>query len=368
MYYLRKKLFGPLASRETGKLRRDWLPPGAPRPGADSVSVFSVDDEQLEVTSDYYELKEATIDGEPGKKLFYTTVLPKNRQVESVIVFFHGYSDHHDFLLMNLIRAYAHHFNAAVLGVDMPGHGRSDGTWVYVPDWHEFTEAGAEFVKNVAKPMCAELRHDQDAEQLKLFIQGVSMGGGICATLALSHPELMDGMILEAPMLSVSDDIKPPWLVQQLFKHVLVRLFPRWPAAPSKDILDRCWSNPKILEVVHDNRATQGLGFTAKPRLKTAYSLAFQCPEYLTPRLKDITTPFFVVHGAADEVTDPNSSQQLYDVASVPAQDKTIRIVPGAKHGDCFYRAEMYDEVGVWIGQRIGSKSKYATKNLAAHN
>ena len=44
------------------------------------------------------------------------------------------------------------------------------------------------------------------------------MGGGVVATLALTRPELLDGIILEAPMLTVSDDIKPPWIIQMLFK------------------------------------------------------------------------------------------------------------------------------------------------------
>ena len=74
-----------------------------------------------------------------------------------------------------------------------------------------------EFVEAVARPKCAELA-SAGANTLKLFAQGVSMGGGVVATLALTRPELLDGIILEAPMLTVSDDIKPPWIIQMLFK------------------------------------------------------------------------------------------------------------------------------------------------------
>ena len=43
----------------------------------------------------------------------------------------------------NTMRAYAARFNAAAIGVDMPGHGRSDGLWVHIPDWMEFVDAAA---------------------------------------------------------------------------------------------------------------------------------------------------------------------------------------------------------------------------------
>ena len=123
-----------------------------------------------------------------------------------------------------------HSIQTTVLGFDMPGHGRSDGTWVHVPDWFEFVQAGEEFVERVARPKCTQLA-GKDAPPLKLIIQGVSMGGGVCATLALTRPDLIDGMILEAPMLTVSDEIKPPWIVQMIFKHIVVRLCPVSPRA-----------------------------------------------------------------------------------------------------------------------------------------
>ena len=31
-------------------------------------------------------------------------------------------------------------------------------------------------------------------------------------------------------------------------------------------------------------------------------ALGFDCPDFLTPRLKDIAVPFFCMHGAVDEV------------------------------------------------------------------
>eukprot|EP01049_Picozoa_sp_SAG25_P019248 SAG25_NODE_5949_length_603_cov_0.966270_2_plen_44_part_01 len=34
------------------------------------------------------------------------------------------------------------------------------------------------------------------------------------------------------------------------------------------------------------------------------YSLAFQCPEWLELHLHEIDTPFLIIHGAADQVSE----------------------------------------------------------------
>lgn len=44
-----------------------------------------------------------------------------------------------------------------------------------------------------------------------------------------------------------------------------------------------------------------------------------------------VTLPFFVLHGEADIVTDPEVSRALYDKAS--SRDKTIKLYPGMWHG-----------------------------------
>ena len=44
-----------------------------------------------------------------------------------------------------------------------------------------------------------------------------------------------------------------------------------------------------------------------------------------------MTLPFFVLHGEADTVTDPEVSKALYNQAS--SNDKTIKLYPGMWHG-----------------------------------
>ena len=47
------------------------------------------------------------------------------------------------------------------------------------------------------------------------------------------HDFSFAGAVLMCPMLTVSDEVKPPWIVQQFFKHVVAPLMPSWPITPS---------------------------------------------------------------------------------------------------------------------------------------
>nr|AAL16144.1 AT3g62860/F26K9_290 [Arabidopsis thaliana] len=51
----------------------------------------------------------------------------------------------------------------------------------------------------------------------------------------------------------------------------------------------------------------------------------------LEDTLHEITLPFFVLHGEADIVTDPEISKALFEKAST--RDKTIKLYPGMWHG-----------------------------------
>ena len=46
---------------------------------------------------------------------------------------------------------------------------------------------------------------------------------------------------------------------------------------------------------------------------------------------EQVTLPFFVLHGEADTVTDPEVSRALFERAS--SKDKTIKLYPGMWHG-----------------------------------
>lgn len=265
------KFFLPLRHLSSGEQRRQAFPPGASYAEAAGMPMpagpIPVPDDQLKISHGFYKLKKATIAGETDGQIFYSQFTPANAQVEIVIAIVHGFSEHHSGMLLNMIRAYCVTFNACVIAFDMPAHGRSDGLFVYMPDWFEFCGAAEEVIEQLALPQCKALSTDP-AKPLKLMIQGLSMGGGVCATLAIQRPDMVDGMILEAPMLFVSDDIKPHWIIVSLFRHVIIKIsiLMTWPVAPSKDITSKAYSDPTHISF---NKANP-LAYSSKPRLASA--------------------------------------------------------------------------------------------------
>merc|ERR1712217_860005 len=111
-------------------------------------------------------------------------------------------------------------------------------------------------------------------------------------------------------MLMVSDDVKPPYIVQQIFRFLLVPLLPAWPITPSKDIGSLDFRVPAQCEAFGVCNPICMTG--CKPRLATAYALAFAFPKWMEANLSQVKTPFLVLHGAEDKITDPKLSERLF--------------------------------------------------------
>lgn len=73
-------------------------------------------------------------------------------------------------------------------------------------------------------------------------------------------------------------------------------------------------------------------------------------------RLGEVRTPFLALHGSGDKLCNPIGSELLYRHS--PAEDKTIKLYPGAKH-QLFLeypavRREAMEDIAAWVGGRLG--------------
>jgi len=289
---------------------------------------------------------------EGGKgSLFWTTIRPASvKKIKRVVVYFHGITDCGCWLPQNIAVTQAKLADTATIIFDMPGHGRSDGLFLYIPDWFEFVDATFEFVIKFAVP-----KRDEWNPKLKMFAIGESMGGGVLTTLCLKHPEHpFAGCVMIAPMIAVADHVKPPWVITQFLKHVLAPLAGTFPITPTKDTTSLGFADPEMVEIGRTNP----FGLCGKFRLATANALAFQCPEYLAEEMHRFDAPLLIMHGSADLLTEPALSKRLYDQAK--ATDKTYELVEGAWHADLFHggptRKEMvakcHDTLHKWLEKR----------------
>ncbi|KAL4310038.1 hypothetical protein GQ457_01G053830 [Hibiscus cannabinus] len=205
----------------------------------------------------------------------------------------------------------------AVFGIDYEGHGRSKGARCYIKKFKNIVNDCSDFFKSV----CAR----EEYREKSRFLYGESMGGAVALLLHKKDPSFWNGAVLVAPMCKISEKVKPhPVVVNILTK--MEEIIPKWKIVPTKDVIDSAFKDPVKRELIRNNK----LIYQDKPRLKTALEM-LRTSISLEDGLNEVTLPFFVLHGEADIVTDPEVSKALYDKAST--RDKTIKLYPGMWHG-----------------------------------
>lgn len=76
-----------------------------------------------------------------------------------------------------------------------------------------------------------------------------------------------------------------------------------------------------------------------------------------------VTIPFFVLHGEADTVTDPEVSKALYERAS--SRDKTIKLYPGMWHALTSGEPDenidiVFGDIIAWLDKRMSDANAIA--------
>lgn len=94
------------------------------------------------------------------------------------------------------------------------------------------------------------------------------------------------------------------------------------------------------------------LVYTGSIRVRTGYEI-LRISTYLQKNLNKLNVPFFVLHGTADTVTDPEGSRKLYEEAS--SMDKTIKLLDGFLHDLLFEpeRDDIVNEIIEWFNHRM---------------
>mmetsp|Transcript_47140 Transcript_47140/g.105751 ORF Transcript_47140/g.105751 Transcript_47140/m.105751 type:complete len:371 (-) Transcript_47140:57-1169(-) len=329
---LEKRASKKLADRNTGAQRRKACPPDVQVSDAYPVTEayeFVVAKKSRATNSRGF------ITLEDGQNIFWQMWTPQ-RRARAGIVLFHGIGDHCDAMLALRAQALCHLGSFAVAAFDMPGHGRSDGLIVCIESWADFTSA----VKQVVRDHLIPKLKSQQAN-LKVFGMGDSMGGGVLFSILARERDLFAGVILVCPMLYVSEDLFPPYIVVQIFKHILCPLMPTWPIAPSKDIESRCWEDPVLVESLRSYTLHQSIVYGAiKPRLCTAYQCAFVAGDVMRTNFADHDLPTLIFHSPDDVVTDCRVSKELFD--TMKGQDKQFVNPAGVWHGDMFHAGPKY--------------------------
>ncbi|KOM39459.1 hypothetical protein LR48_Vigan03g284100, partial [Vigna angularis] len=211
----------------------------------------------------------------------------------------------------------------AVYGIDYEGHGRSEGARCYIKKFDNIVNDCYDFFKSVG-----EL---QEYKGKARFLYGESMGGAVSLLLHRKDPSFWDGAVLVAPMCKISEKVKPHPVVINLLTKV-EDIIPKWKIVPTKDVINAAFKDPA--------------------------------------KRKRVTLPFFVLHGEADTVTDPEISRELYERAS--SKDKTIKLYPGMWHGLTSGETDeniekVFEDIIMWLDKHTGNPTHASTQQIETY-
>ena len=328
---LRKLLMFRAECLSTGVARRLKFPPEQglhPGPTQDWVESNS-----LQYRSGFVEVD--------SHQIWWQSFRPISGPIRGIVVMYHGYGDHSDYLIYEIAHDLAVSGGLIVIAFDQPGFGRSDGLWGYVPDWFEHVSSCMKATEAIVP-----LVSSPGGPKLPIFGYGQSMGGGIAITAGILHPTLFAGILLTAPMCGIAAGLRRNVLVERFFIF-LSGLFPTLPIAPVADLGALCYEDASFYEYV---TKTNMLNYPGQLRLGTARAL-MGAQEWIGANAKRLETPFLVLHGDTDYVTSAECSQALFRAAGT--KDKEIEILKGYYH--------------VMLGPGAGKgKSNYAMQRLVA--
>ncbi len=273
-------------------------------------------------------VREERIRSTGGIEIFVRSWRP-DTAARGVVAIVHGFKSHSGYYPWAAEQLVAG--GLAVYALDLRGRGRSDGERFFI-------ESIGEYLGDVDALLALARSRDPG---LPVFLLGHSAGGVISCVYTLEHQAELAGLICESFAFQVAAPDFALAVVKGL-SHVaphfhLLRLDnrdfsrdPRMVQAMNEDplIADEVQPTSTVAELVR-----------ADERLREEFPL--------------ITLPVLILHGTADEVTNPKGSQLFFDSAG--SADKTLKLYEGHAHdllNDVDREVVMADVRG-WIDAHI---------------
>lgn len=242
-----------------------------------------------------------------GTRIYHQSWLPDEAPRASVVLV-HGLAEHsgrYGNLVSKLVAQ-----GIAVYGLDHIGHGRSEGTRVYVRDFTDYTRTLSTYVDQV--------RNEQPDGPI--FLYGHSVGALIAATYLVGHSSDFTGVIFSGPCVKVPANVSAITVfLAKVLSHVAPRL---GLSAVDAHGISR---DPAQVQAYIDDP----LIYNGKTTARLACEL-LKAMQRVATEASAITIPTLIVQGSADVVVDPDGANLLHDWIS--SADKTLKIYDGLHH------------------------------------
>jgi alpha-beta hydrolase superfamily lysophospholipase len=274
--------------------------------------------------------KEGKFKGLNNTDLYYQCWLPDGSP-KAVLLVAHGLAEHSG-RYKNLVNYFVPK-GYAVYALDHRGHGKSEGMRSYVDRFSDYLTDLKTFFDMVHK----------EHKDAKIFLVGHSLGGTLAVPYAVEHQQELAGVITSGASLVASSTVSPALIA---IVGVVSALLPKMGVT----VLDA--STISRDKAVVDAYVNDPLVFRGKIPARTGAELA-RMWKTLPEEMSKIKLPVLIMHGSADQLSDPAGSKLLYERAG--SKDKTLKLYDGFYH-EIFNEPEhkqVMADVEAWLAKHI---------------
>lgn len=256
-----------------------------------------------------------------------TPVVPRGR-----ILMIHGLGEH----IGRLNQVFEHFYSAGleVTGVDLPGHGKSQGPRGHIPDREQLYDD--------LDAIRAKWHSAEGTDQLPEFLYGHSLGGHLSLLYCLHRSPSLEGVIASSPLIEAA--VRPP-LWKLALAHTLGRLLPALAVDNGLEPSDISSVADEVKAYVEDplrhRKISARLGLDS---LRDCQVLQQQAHRWQLPLL--------LMHGSSDQITSFTASETFAQNAGewcdwYPWSDARHEL-----HHDS-QKEQVFETMAQWIQGRI---------------
>jgi alpha-beta hydrolase superfamily lysophospholipase len=251
------------------------------------------------------------------------------QDVHAIIVFVHGVGEHihrYDEWAADLVRD-----GIGFTGVDLPGHGLSDGARGHIRDYSLTDEMLNILIESASKTF----------RGVPVFIYGHSLGGGIVLDYIIRKNPVLKGAIVSSPWLKLSfEPAKSKVLLAKIMKSI-------WPglAQPTGLVVDHLSHDTVVVEKYKADPLVHG---------KISVGLfhnAMQAGAYALAHASELKVPLLLMHGSDDKICSPEGSREF----ASKTQLAELKIWDGGYHElhNEVFKNEVFQYLVKWINTRL---------------
>jgi alpha-beta hydrolase superfamily lysophospholipase len=249
--------------------------------------------------------------------------------VRAIIIFVHGLGEHiHRYEWWSELLSGE---GIGFTGVDLPGHGLSDGPRGYIKNYSITDEMIGILLESAASTFPG----------VPVFIYGHSLGGGIVLDYLLRKNPPLKGAIVTSPWLKLSfAPSKFKLAVASVMKSIMPGLI-----QPSGLVVEHISHDKEVVEkyitdqLVHDKLSV------------SLFHSAMNAARYSLDHASDLKVPLLLMHGSDDQICSPEGSREF--AAKTPLAE--LKIWPGGYHElhNETFRNEVFEYLMKWINTRL---------------